>query len=77
MMKPGAEFFFNLAMFTSRTRLIRNNRDGLARLFVLLLYDYFLRNGLHIFVIFMCFYFSFFNPHLFCIYVLHLFCFCP
>ena len=32
--KPGAEFFLNLAMFTSRTRLIRNNRDSLARLFV-------------------------------------------
>ena len=58
-MKPGAEFFLNLAMFTSRTRLIRNNRDSLARLFVpVTLYDYFLRSGLHIFVIFMCFYFS-------------------
>ena len=34
MMKPGTEFFLNLAMFTSRTRLIRNNRDSLARLFV-------------------------------------------
>ena len=34
MMKPGAEFFLNLAMFTSLTRLIRNNRDSLARLFV-------------------------------------------
>ena len=33
-MKPGAEFFLNLAMFTSRTTLIRNNRDSLARLFV-------------------------------------------
>ena len=33
-MKPDAEFFFNLAMFTSRTRLFRNNRDSLARLFV-------------------------------------------
>ena len=59
MMKPGAEFFLNLAMFTSRTRLIRNSRDSLARLLcLLLLYDYFLRSGLHIFVIFMCFYFS-------------------
>ena len=34
MMKPGAEFFLNLAMFTSRTTLIRNNSDSLARLFV-------------------------------------------
>ena len=33
-MKPGAEMFLNLAMFTSRTRLIRNNRDSLAKLFV-------------------------------------------